>query len=328
MNGKEEIMAIMQKARAYWDARILMTAAELNIFSLLIDRPKTATQVSKELSSDVRGTEALLNALAAMGLLAKKSDAFKVKPSLKKNLSNTSPETVVPMIRHMAYMWQTWSRLTDIVLKGRPEERRERDEESLKAFIGAMHSIGRQMATAVASRLNLKKYKSLIDVGGGSGVYTIAFLKAAPQMRATIFDLPPVIEIARKKVGEEKLLDRVSFVKGDFYKDPLPGGHDLALLSAIIHMNSPGQNVDLYRKIWDALTPGGTLVIRDHVMSKDLTKPLDGALFAINMLVATPGGKSYSFEEIREELQQAGFTRAKLVHRAEMDSLVTAQKPK
>lgn len=328
MSGKEEVMAVLQKSRAFWEARVLMTAAELNIFSLLEDSAKTASEVSKELSSDIRGTEALLNAVAGMGLLVKKADAFKVKPSLKKYLSSSSPETVVPMIEHMGHMWENWGRLTQIVLKGKPEEKRERDEKSLKAFIGAMHAIGQGKAAAVASKLDLGKHVNMIDVGGGSGVYTIAFLKAAPKLRATIFDLPPVTEIARQKIAEQKLLDRVTFAKGDFYKDSLPGGHDLALLSAIIHMNSPSQNVDLYRKISDALVPGGTLVIRDHVMSEDLTKPLDGALFAINMLVATPGGKSYSFDEIKKGLEQAGFVRVKLIRGTEMDSLVTAQKPK
>ena len=183
------------------------------------------------------------------------------------------------------------------------------------------------MAKSVVEKLDLSGRSNLLDTGGGSGVYTIAALKAAPQMRATIFDLPPVIEIARQKLAEEKLADRVTLVKGDFYKDTLPDGHDLALLSAIIHQNSLEQNNALYKKIYDALLPGGVLVIRDHVMNDDHTEPADGALFAINMLVNTPGGGTYSFEEIAEGLEQAGFVNAKLLHHAQMDSIVTAEKP-
>jgi predicted O-methyltransferase YrrM len=230
----------------------------------------------------------------------------------------------------MAQLWDRWGRLTEIVRKGKAPtsvEALERDEKSTGAFIGAMHAIGLGLARNVVARLDLSGRENLIDVGGGSGVYTIAMLRAAPRMRATIFDRPLVIEIARKKLVEEGMTDRVALVSGDFYVDALPGGHDLALLSAIIHQNDAEQNVALYRKVFDALVPGGAIVIRDFVMNEDHTAPPDGAVFAVNMLVNTPGGSTYSFEEIDGDLTAAGFEDTKLLHRGEMDSLVTARRP-
>ena len=330
MSLEKEMTAILGKARGFWEARILMTAAELDVFSLLQDVPKTAQQVCGELSSDRRGTEALLNALVALGLLVKKDGAFQTRPGFEKALSSSAPQTVLPMILHMAQLWDRWGKLTEIVLGGEEAqsvEALERDVEGVKAFIGAMHTIGRGMAQGVVSRLDLSGRENMIDVGGGSGVYTIAALRAAPRLRATLFDRPLVTEIAREKIGEEGLLDRVTLVNGDFYGDALPGGHDLALLSAIIHQNDSAQNVALYRKIFDALLPGGTLVIRDHVMSDDHTEPAAGAFFAINMLVNTPGGSTYSFDEIREGLEAAGFADPQLLHHGEMDSVVTARRP-
>ena len=330
MSGKEFVMSIFKKARGFWEARILMTAAELDVFSLILDEPKTAEQVAKELSSNLRATEMLLNALVALEMLVKKDNAFRVRPGLEKPLSSSTPETIIPLILHMAQLWDTWGKLTEIVQKGKQDTSSntvDRDEEGINAFIGAMHTIGRGMAEQVVAMLDLTGKENLIDVGGGSGVYTIATLHRSPEMRATIFDRPMVIEIAKTKIAEESLSDRVMFVKGDFYKDDLPDGHDLALLSAIIHQNSPKQNVDLYRKIFDSLVPGGTIVIRDHVMSEDHTKTAEGALFAINMLVATPEGGAYSFGEIESDLEEAGFTNVHLLHHAEMDSLVTAEKP-
>jgi predicted O-methyltransferase YrrM len=321
--------AILMKARAFWEARILMTAAELDIFSVLLIAPQTTAQICKQLSSDRKGTEALLNALAAMGLLEKEQAAFSVKPEFEKFLSSSTPETVLPILRHMAQLWETWSDLTKIVLegkKGEPLDVVRRDEEGIKAFIGAMHAIGSDMAQGVVAKLQLSGRENLIDVGGGSGVYTIALLEAAPKMRATIFDLPSVIEIAREKIASESLTDRVTFVAGDFYEDTLPSGYDLALLSAIIHQNSPEQNVALYEKVLDALVPDGTLIIRDHVMSEDHTQPADGAFFAINMLVNTLGGGTYSFREIKRDLEAAGFTDVKLLSQGAMDSLVAAGK--
>jgi hypothetical protein len=330
MDQRGELTAILGKARAFWEARILLTAAEIDIFSLLLDTPKTSGQVSRELSSDQRATEALLNALVALGLLVKTEGAFRVKPGFERALSSSASETALPVIQHMAQLWESWGRLTEIVRKGkvmRSVEALERDERGLRAFIGAMHTIGLGLARGVVARLDLSGHRNMIDVGGGSGVYTIAVLQASPEMRATIFDRPLVIEIARQKLAEEGMTDRVGLVSGDFYADALPDGHDLALLSAIIHQNDAEQNVELYRKVFAALAPGGTVVVRDFVMSEDHTEPPDGAFFAINMLVNTPGGSTYSFEDISKDLRAAGFVDAALLHRGEMDSLVTARRP-
>ena len=115
---------------------------------------------------------------------------------------------------------------------------------------------------------------------------------------------------------------------GDFYADELPGGHDLALLSAIIHQNGPDQNVALFSKVFRALIPGGRIVIRDHVMTPDRTRPKDGAVFAVNMLLVTPAGRTYTYDQIREALSKAGFERVRLLQDGEhMDGLVEAFKP-
>ena len=117
----------------------------------------------------------------------------------------------------------------------------------------------------------------------------------------------------KKILTDTDLIDRITFVPGNYYKDELPKDHDLALLSAIIHQNSPEQNIELYRKIYRALEPGGRLIIRDHIMSPDHTQPIGGALFAVNMLIVTPGGRTYSFEEIKASLESAGFTKVNLI---------------
>ncbi|MBW2091729.1 MAG: methyltransferase domain-containing protein, partial [Deltaproteobacteria bacterium] len=248
-------------------------------------------------------------------------------------LASDSSESILPMVLHAAQLWQTWSRLTRIV-KGSPDENmkkrnrgRDRDIDGMKAFIGAMHVVGARNAPKVVAAVNPGKARNLIDVGGGSGTYTLAFLEAAPDMKATIFDLPPVIEMARERVEQAGMMDRVTLVPGNFYEDELPSGHDLALLSAIIHQNSLEQNLDLYRKVFRSLNPGGRLVIRDHVMEPDRTRPVDGAMFAVNMLVNTPGGGTWTFDEIKDGLTKAGFTRINQLQSKGMFSLVEAFKP-
>jgi hypothetical protein len=147
-------------------------------------------------------------------------------------------------------------------------------------------------------------------------------------MKATLFDLPDVIKMARERLTDEGLLDRVSLVPGSFYDDELPQGHDLALISAIIHSNSLEENLDLYRKAFRSLNPGGRILIRDHVMSPDRVHPRDGAVFAINMLVGTSGGGCYTYEEIETGLKLAGFVNIRLIRQGErMDAVVEGYKP-
>jgi predicted O-methyltransferase YrrM len=156
----------------------------------------------------------------------------------------------------------------------------------------------------------------------------LAFLNAVPELKATLFDTPEVIEMARQRLGKEGVLDRVDLVGGDYNRDALPAGHDLAFLSAIIHQNTAEQNVSLYRKVWDALLPGGRIVIRDHIMSPDRTRPRSGAVFAVNMLVAGTGGNSYTYDEIETSLREAGFSAVRLLHEdAKMAGLVEGVKP-
>lgn len=211
--------------------------------------------------------------------------------------------------------WKRWSNLTEIVRYGLQRSRTSAFESSSEqeTFILAMRTIAYRLAPVIVAAINPIGAKKLLDIGGGSGSYTQAFLETYPDMKATLFDLPSVIKIAQTILTDTDLIDRITFVPGNYYKDELPKGHDLALLSAIIHQNSPEQNIELYRKIYRALEPGGRLIIRDHVMSSDHTQPIGGALFAVNMLIVTPGGRTYSFEEIKVSLESAGFARVNLI---------------
>lgn len=306
--------------------RVLLTASELDLFTVLAAKPSTAPELARKIGAEDRPLQMVLDALAAMGLLAKQADVYSCPPPIARLLSATGEATVLPMLRHYVGMWHRASRLTEIV-RGSHDDGQPglSEEEATKAFIEAMHVRAKVTAAQNLPAMSPEKAKNIIDVGGASGSYTIAFLRANPALRATLFDRPQVVEMARKRLTEEGLLDRVTLVAGDFYVDPLPTGHDFALVSAIIHQNSPEENVALFRKVRDALVPGGRILIRDHVMSPDKTSPKSGALFAINMLVSTSGGGTYSLAEITESLEEAGFNGVRLVRGdAEMECIVEA----
>jgi SAM-dependent methyltransferase len=321
---------ILVQVRSYMLSRVILTAAELDLFTRLADQPITAGEIAAGFGLDERGLTRLLDCLVTQGLLEKKHGRYRVTKH-GAYLASGHPSSILPMVQHLGTIWDNWSQLTECVRSGGNPRRRavsgSTSEQDTRAFIGAMHVAARPTAAAVAEACDLRRFSQLLDVGGGSGAYTIAFLKKSTNLRAVLFDLPGVIRIAEDNVAQAGLRDRVAFVAGDFYKDELPSGCDLALLSAIIHQNSPEQNLDLYAKIHRALEPGGVLLIRDHVMDESRTKPPDGALFALNMLVNTPGGDTYTFTEIANTLRRAGFANTRLLRSGEhMDCMIEARK--
>ncbi|MDD5170460.1 MAG: methyltransferase [Syntrophales bacterium] len=323
---------LLRWSRNFMESRILLSGAELKVFTILSREPLSAQELAVRTGAGLRPLTILLDALAAMGLLDKQDDGVYGCPaSISRLLSEDSPVSIAPMILHSAHLWHRWSRLTDIVkgaedMKGPATPFQDTDE--IRAFIGAMHVVAEPLAPGIVSAVRPGRATSLLDVGGASGTYTIAFLRAVPEMKATLFDRPQVIEMARQRLGEAGLLDRAALVSGDFYRDEFPAGHDLAFVSAIIHQNSPGQNCELYSKIFRSLESGGRIVIRDHIMSPERTRPRSGAVFAVNMLVGTTGGSTYTFEEIESDLERAGFTRIALLKEGDqMDALVEGFKP-
>jgi len=323
--------AIMSLVSKFQESRIFLTAAEMDVFTLLEKNPMSAQEIANRLEATVRGVTILLDAVVSMGLLEKMEETYHCPAEVASILSKESPTSIMPMVMLATGGWKRWSDLTDIVGHGKDRIRGtafDINESEKEAFTGAMHAVAYEMAPLIVAAIKPGEARKLLDIGGGSGAYTQAFLEASPGLTATIFDLPSVINMARQRLASTGLLDRIQLVAGDFYKDELPTGHDLALLSAIIHQNSPEQNIELYRKIFRALQPEGRLVIRDHVMSSDHTQPASGAFFAVNMLVVTAGGQTYSFEEIKSSLESAGFIKVNLIQPDErMNGLVEGFKP-
>jgi ubiquinone/menaquinone biosynthesis C-methylase UbiE len=272
-----------------------------------------------------------LDALAALGLLDKREQSYTVPEPLRPLLVEGSSRTLLPMVRHMMCVLRSWSQLAAVVRSGKPAARQASirgAEADRAAFIAAMHSVSAPAADELVGRLMPLGFEHLLDVGGASGTWTLALLRAVPQAKATIFDLPDAIDQARQRIGQTEFASRVRLTAGDFYADELPGGADFAWVSAIAHQHDRGHNRDLFAKVFRALVPGGRIGIRDVLMDPARTRPVDGALFAVNMLVNTETGGTFTFDEFRDDLQAAGFIDAAVKVRSEdMNCVVLARKP-
>ena len=328
---------VLQMARGFFASRIILTAAELKLFE------KLPADIQSLAQNNHWNTEALtmfMDVLTAIEILDKKDGIYHLRLPLEKALGNDPEASVVPMIAHLNTLWGKWSELSDIIRNGRVKDQPisiSKDKDAMKPFIGAMHAIGKGMAKTLVPKLihsaqhtpaPLKRGIKMLDIGGASGTYTIEFLNQMPELSVTLFDLPEVIPLAEERIARHGLRHRVNLVSGNFYEDVFPKGHDLVWLSAIIHQNSQKQNRELYQRCFDALESGGRIWIRDHVMNDDRTDPPAGAIFAINMLVGTAGGSTYTLAEISHDLESAGFVSPKIIHHGEnMDSVVEAVKP-
>jgi cyclopropane fatty-acyl-phospholipid synthase-like methyltransferase len=299
----------LETLSSYRISRIILTAHELDLFSILSDQSLSSVSVADKAGTDPRATDRLMNALVAIGLLTKSESLFRNTDFSAQFLVRNSP-AFLGNLSHQVHLWKTWSTLTDAVKKGTSVTIREtfgeRDETWLNSFIAAMHS-RTQQAAEVAKELNLKGVRQMLDIGGGSGAFTFAFIRENPGIKGIVFDLPAVIQITQKYIGKEGFSGSVTTLGGDYLSDDFGKGFDLILISAVIHINSQEENRELIRKSAEALNAGGQLVILDHIMDDDRVKPEVGAIFAINMLVGTEKGDTYTEKEITEWMTVAGL---------------------
>jgi (2Fe-2S) ferredoxin/ubiquinone/menaquinone biosynthesis C-methylase UbiE len=301
--------------RAFQESRVLLTAIELDLFTA-VGQGATAVDASHKLGTDQRATEMLMNALVAMGMLAKQDRVFHNTPVMARYFVEGSPDNARAATLHTVHLWGRWSTLTECVHAGTSvtyEEPLERGEEWTHAFIAAMHRNAAERAPLVVQAVGAEGVDRMLDVGGGSAAYSIAFARANKKLNADVLDLPAVLPIAQTHIEKAGLGERINTRAGDLRTDKFGEGYNLVFVSAICHMLSPEENRDLLKRCCAALTPSGRVAIQDFILEPDKTAPKWATLFALNMLVGTKSGSSYSDEEYTRWLAEAGFREVRRV---------------
>ncbi|GAB4548116.1 MAG: methyltransferase [Thermodesulfovibrionia bacterium] len=301
-----EVLEQTKRLREIWggfrQARVLLTANNYRIFDHLI-RPRSARAVSRELNTDLRATGILLDALTGLGLLRKRNGMYSNSPIANKFLVSGSPYYQGDILRHADILWKNWSGLDEVLKTGKPYHK----WHDQQAFILGMHNLAVLKAGGVLRNIGLKGVKTALDLGGGPGTYSIEMAKRG--IKVTLFDRSETIKIAKKVIQDAgyRIEDLVSYIEGDFLEDDLGGGYDLILISQVLHAYSEGDIIHVLRRCKRALNKGGRVVIQEFYISNDLTHPLQSALFSVNMLVNTEGGRCYSPVEIKDWFRRIGL---------------------
>ena len=296
--------------RGYQESRILLSALELDVFTA-VREGATAAAVARRCGTERRATELLLNALVALGVLRLSGEGYVNSPAAAQFFVADAPDDARIALRHNLSLWSTWSSLTDAVREGHTAlraEMRDRDDDWTVPFIAAMHRGAAVRAPLVVEAVGAASVRRMLDVGGGSGAYAIAFAHANPRLAAVVLDLPTVLPIAEGHIAEAGLSQRVTTRAGDLRKDDFGRDFDLVFLSSICHMLGPEGNRDLLARAARALAPGGRVVIQDFILEPDRTGPKQAVLFAINMLVGTEAGSTYTEAEYAAWLTAAGLS--------------------
>lgn len=297
-----------QMIRGYMPSRCLLTALELDIFTAVGDGAN-AEQIGKKIHANARAAGMLLNALVALGLLAKSGDDYQNTPESARFFVQGSKGNHRNGLLHTANIWHRWSTLTDAVRSGtRVPTSRDDNPEWTRNFIAGMQRHAKDRAPLVLKAIGTAGIRRILDLGGGSGAYSIAFAKAGPNVQCEILDIPAVVPLTAEYVRQAGVSQQVSLRAGDMLQDDFGSGYDLIMLNAICHMFSEEQNRDIFRRAHQALAPNGRLVVQDFILNPEKTGPQHAALFSLNMLVSTEAGASYSESEYTHWMKAVGFT--------------------
>jgi ubiquinone/menaquinone biosynthesis C-methylase UbiE len=305
------LVRLQQISRGYWESSILFTGVKSGVFNILSSGFKSTGNISKTLKVDERATEILLNALAALGFVIKRGNQYRNHPSTSRYLVEGKKDYRGNTLLHSLDMWNTWGALSEVLYSGIPAtdlvRKLDADRERVEHFICAMDEYAQESSEKIARLVRPKSIRKFLDVGGGPGTYCLALLKRNPEISATIVDLPLPLQIAKRLARERGLTRSLQFIEGDFLKVNFGNGYDLILMSHILHSNSPEDCELLVNKGYRALRKGGRLLIHDFILNEDKVSPPSAAIFAVNMLVNTQKGRTYTAREITSWMEGANF---------------------
>jgi predicted O-methyltransferase YrrM len=288
----ELINQVLDQSIAFTKSRVLLTAYELDIFTILGDSPKTADDVAQIVNGDRNGITRLMNALVALELLEKNGAKYRNNKAAYSLLVKGNPNYMANL-KYMTYIWKNWDNLTESVMTGTARNSKyvsEFEHEELVDYIAAENWRANLQAPEVIKLSKLENVERVLDLGCASGAFGMEVLKQMPNVNLTLFDFPNVIEITNEYVEKKGLSERVQTIGGDMFDDDFGTGYDVVILSNVVRSYSLMDSMIILRRVFDSLVKGGKVIIHEFLLEEARDKPEFSALLSLNMLVSSNRG--------------------------------------
>ena len=325
---------IMQFAWGYAPTLIIEAAVRHRVFDLLDESPKSIKELAKKSGASQRGLTAIANALVAFNFLSRKGERYALTPESAAFLVSTKPGYLGALYHHMSsQILPKWLQLGAVVGNGKPADLVNKQKQGAAFFAGfveALFPMSYMTARMLGEHLKLSKTKkpaSVLDIATGSGVWGVALAEQSPLVSIAAVDWPEVLKVTKKVAKRRGVGGRLKTIPGDLLEVDYGTGHLVATLGHILHSEGPKRSQQLLRKVFKALAPGGTIAIAEFVPNDERTGPPNALIFAVNMLVNTTEGGTYTFAEISEWLREAGFKKPRQFEAGGPSPLILATKP-
>src|SRR6266513_6123322 len=326
---------LMELSFAYAPPMIISAGVSNKVFDSLAGDAKTSEQVAEETGASARALPILMNALVGLDLLKKgRQGKYSLTPESAAFLLSNKPGTHAGFFGTIApQLISRWLQLSDIVREGRPTVAVNQETEGTEFFSQLVENIiplSYPPAQKLADHLKLAKTKNEIralDIGAGSGIWGIALAQKSPRVRVTAVDWAGMIPTTKRITQKFGVSDHFKYVEGDMLEANFGADYDIATLGHILHSEGEKRSRELLKKTFRALKPGGIIAIAEWLVNNERTEPTHALMFAVQMLVNSEKGDTFSFDEIKSWLGEAGFEKVRKLDAPGPSPLILATKP-
>ncbi len=318
---------ILRATTGFMAARLLGAAVELGVFDRLGSGSADQDELGRQIGVPPRRLHIVLDAMVSIGLLARQGKAYRCTPVAVAYLTDDAETDMRPFVRFMHRMrYESWLRLEEVVRVGTDAvEEKARSQEEQAIISEGIAAVTSPAARALADQYDFSQHQHLLDIGGGTGSFLRPALSRYPQLRSTLLDQAEVAEVARRRMGESGLSDRVSIQSGDFFTCQLPADADAVLLANVVHIFSPERNRELLGRLRASAAAGSRLLLVDFWTDASHAEPAFAAIMAGEFLLASGEGAVYSVDEISGWLRETHWSVLEHVGLAGPASLVVAE---
>jgi 2-polyprenyl-3-methyl-5-hydroxy-6-metoxy-1,4-benzoquinol methylase len=328
--------AIVQLGFGYWGSKTLLSAVELGLFTELADGPLPLDEIRSRLGLHERAARDFLDALVALGMLQREQGKYANTPATDLYLDRGKPGYIGGMLEMMsARLFSFWADLTEGLKTGQPQNEAKHggdlfdtlygDPARLEQFLSAMTGLSLGIAHAIANKFAWSQYRSFVDIGAAQGGLPVVLAQTHKHLTGIGADLPVVGPIFQKYVASHGLQDRLKFATLNFFKQPLPNA-DVVIMGHILHDWDLPTKKMLLAKAYDALPPGGAVIVFDAIIDDERKSNAFGLLMSLNMLIETRGGFDYTGADCAAWMRETGFKQTRVEHLSGPDSMVVGVK--